>query len=274
MEIEKEQLSNELYCQAYEMEAMADLLIRKETERWVSGFADMIVEIEHSSRYKWILKYVKNKRVLDIACGVGKGSYTIAKNGEAKEVIGCDLNERAIKYASIRYKHPNITFVSDDAQKFTNENNFDVIVSFETIEHLPNVDQFLKSIDNLLSSNGLFFVSTPLSSIPHDTNPVNPYHIQEWDFNEFEKLLSKYFEVDETYLQLRKDNFGFFPYWKIWIKNKILCFFERKYITNLKNHFLDKNNVMNPVKIEKRDSLLLKNLYGISGYQIFVLKKK
>ena len=59
--------ADELFCLSYETNAMADLLIRKETERWVTGFANLDVEVEHISRYNWAIDFVNNKRVLDIA---------------------------------------------------------------------------------------------------------------------------------------------------------------------------------------------------------------
>lgn len=264
--------SDELFCISYEMNAMADLLIRKETERWVSGFANIEVEEEHHARYKWITNYVENKRVLDIACGSGKGSYMIAKDGHALDVIGCDLDGAAIKYASIKYKDPKICFINKDAQIFTDEKKFDIIVSFETIEHIPDVDSFLKTINMLLAENGNFYVSTPISKKGLDKNPDNPYHIQEWSLKEFEHLISKYFVIEETFLQMREENIPLIYYWVL-IKQKIQYLFKKNMILNFKGKYLNKNS-MKPIKYDSADGTSFQNFYGIVGLQILKVKKK
>jgi 2-polyprenyl-3-methyl-5-hydroxy-6-metoxy-1,4-benzoquinol methylase len=269
---QEKNLHDELYCQHYELNAMADLLIRKETERWVSGFANLAVEIEHHSRYVWISNYVKNKRVLDIACGSGKGTFTLANKGLAKEVIGCDLDDNAIKYANIRYRHQNAKYICQDAMKFSDIIKYDTIVSFETIEHIPDVHKFLNGINELLVNDGYFYVSTPISRKPIDTNPENPYHVQEWNLIEFKKLISEYFIVEETFLQMREEKFPLIYYWVIF-KMKIEQIFNFKKIKKFKKKFLG-NNSMKPIKISDSEIGLFRNYYGIVGLQILVCKKK
>jgi ubiquinone/menaquinone biosynthesis C-methylase UbiE len=147
-------------------------------------------------------KFVKDKSVLDIACGSGKGSYILAKEGGAKSVLASDINEQAVKYASIRYSGENISHKVADAEKFTSSEKYDVIVSFETIEHIQNIKAYLKSIEKVLSSNGSFFVSTPISSKELDEKPNNIYHLREWGFKSFHKVLEEYFEIEAIYVQL------------------------------------------------------------------------
>jgi 2-polyprenyl-3-methyl-5-hydroxy-6-metoxy-1,4-benzoquinol methylase len=262
-------LEDDIFCLSYETNAMADLLIRKETERWVAGFANLDVEVEHVSRYKWALDFVNNKRVLDIACGSGFGSFLFCDKGKAKEVIGCDLDLSAIKYASIKYSRPNLKFVCEDAIKFEDDNKFDVIVSFETIEHIPNADEFLSKINSLLKDNGEFYVSTPISSNGHDKRPNNPYHIQEWGIKEFNQLVAKYFVVKETFLQMREENYTIKFYWVI-IKQKIQYLLNFRKINIFKNKFLG-DNKMNPTIYNK--DIPYKNYYGIVGLQILKLTK-
>src|SRR4030066_783433 len=104
-------------------------------ERIIPGFVPMDSFLEHISRYIFALAYVENKNVLDIACGTGYGSYFLAKNG-AKFVAGGDISEIAINYAKNKYKLDTLEFEVENVMKMSYPSeHFDVIVSFETIEH-------------------------------------------------------------------------------------------------------------------------------------------
>ncbi len=195
-------LVDEQFCLGFELEALADALVRNETERWVSGFANIAVETEHMNRYRWVSQFVSGKKVLDIACGTGKGSNLLAKEGQAKKVVGCDIDSKAIRYASIRNRYDKVSFIAGDAQQFADSVTYDVAISFETIEHIPDVEAFLATIHRSLGMNGNFFVSTPISFQKLDTSPANPFHLREWGFRPFQELLAKYFSVEQIYVQL------------------------------------------------------------------------
>jgi len=145
--------------------------------------------------------------VLDIACGVGKGSHILATLGEAKKVTGCDIGEKAIRYARHRNYHNDIIFEVQDAEKYCKQNEYDSIVSFETIEHLKNYKAFLHNVNVSLKTNGIFIVSTPISAKSFDPKPENPYHAQEWGYDEFHNLLSEFFAIEKIYFQLYQNAF-------------------------------------------------------------------
>jgi 2-polyprenyl-3-methyl-5-hydroxy-6-metoxy-1,4-benzoquinol methylase len=195
-------LQDEVFCLRFELNILGEVLLKNEAERWVPGFIYQNVEHDHIKRYELAGKYVKDKAVLDIACGVGRGSYYLAETGKANSVTGCDLSADAVRYAKYRNAHPLVDFQIQDAEEYIAANAFDVIVSFETIEHLKRYDQFLRNISASLKENGLLIVSTPVSGQPLNTTPVNPYHIQEWGFQSFQDVISKYFFVTEIYVQL------------------------------------------------------------------------
>ena len=195
-----EQIVEELFCLKFENKALADIYFRDEAERWVYSYMYDITEQEHLDRYRYARDRAENKKVLDIACGSGYGSYLIATEGKAKEVIAVDLDADSIRYGDHRFAHPSIKRSVGDAQEFKKEGEFDLIVSFETIEHLPKYEQFLQNMGKTLADDGHFLVSTPI--VKHTrTNCKNPYHVIEWSFSDFQELVGKYFNVDEIYLQ-------------------------------------------------------------------------
>jgi 2-polyprenyl-3-methyl-5-hydroxy-6-metoxy-1,4-benzoquinol methylase len=158
----------------------------------------------HLKRYAFARDYVGGKRVLDIACGVGYGTQYLAET--ATEVIGVDLDSEAIQFACDHYaSSANVRFVQGDALQVPLEDaSFDVICSFETIEHVPDVDRFLREVRRLLKPDGVFLVSTPAAR--HSTSsPENPHHVQEWSPRDFEALLRMHFGHVELFSQMRRE---------------------------------------------------------------------
>lgn len=146
---------------------------------------------EHMQRYRFVRSHVKQKIVADIACGSGFGSFEIAKH--ARRVIGIDNNAKAILYAKKHYAKANISYLLADATKTTLEkHSVDVVVSFETIEHLKNPQTFLKEIERVLSLNGAVILSTPNKEFSVGTNH---FHHQEYTLSELQQLLSGFKKV-------------------------------------------------------------------------------
>ena len=161
----------------------------------IDGEHDDVVSAQHIERYKFTCKYVKGKAVLDIACGTGYGTYMLSKAG-GKKVIGVDIDEETIKIASEKYREENISFSVGDAQEaIYSAATFDVICSFETIEHLDYPEKHLLSVVKMLKDNGVFICSTPVRQAGKiNDNPQNPFHVREWNVAEFKTLLAEYFK--------------------------------------------------------------------------------
>ncbi|OGK62475.1 hypothetical protein A2334_05560 [Candidatus Roizmanbacteria bacterium RIFOXYB2_FULL_38_10] len=156
---------------------------------------------EHVLRYQFVSKYIKGKTVLDVACGSGYGSYIIANSG-AKKVYAADCDSKTISYAKKRYPHDNINYICTDAAKLSVANCLiDVVVSFETIEHLSKPKLFLKEMYRLLKRTGICIISTPNK---HCSLEDNPYHLKEYTFSEFTNILEQYFPGKKYYFGQRK----------------------------------------------------------------------
>jgi 2-polyprenyl-3-methyl-5-hydroxy-6-metoxy-1,4-benzoquinol methylase len=172
-------------------------------ERFIPGACDALLDTEHRERYVFAANYAKGKSVLDIACGVGYGSQLLYDGGAAS-VTGVDLSEDAIAYATNHYS-PQIKFIAENAETFQ-IGCYDLIVSFETLEHLDNRDTFLKNLHAMLRKNGLLIISTPnkviTSPMKHPEKIRNHYHKYEYREKEFlEALKLSGFTVTERYGQ-------------------------------------------------------------------------
>lgn len=149
--------------------------------------------IEHLHRYALAREFSAGKAVLDIACGEGYGTRLLAEN--ASSVTGIDIDNKTIELAKKRYATGNIQFLRRDA---TNtqlpDATFDLIVSFETLEHIEDHAGFMKEIKRLLKPDGLLLISTPdKTEYSEKSGHKNPFHVKELNRTEFEILISASF---------------------------------------------------------------------------------
>lgn len=152
---------------------------------------------QHIMRYAFASTYVTGKKVLDIACGAGYGSSYLAGCGAVK-VVGVDVSESALAYACNHYTKDNLHFLQGDAVRLPFENNeFDVVISFETIEHIAHFEEYVKEMKRVLSPHSIFICSTP--HIKYTRHPG--YHVKEFSPEEFFSLLEDNFYCVERYAQ-------------------------------------------------------------------------
>ena len=139
-----------------------------------------------------------------MACGVGYGSLHLAAIG--KSVVGADIDVSAISYAQQHYHvSDNLSFIQADAMRIGfAASQFDVVCSFETIEHMRDPNAFLGEVKRVLTPGGVFIVSTPRVT-RSDSSPVNPYHFREWNASDFEQLISSHFNHVEIFGQFRME---------------------------------------------------------------------
>lgn len=155
----------------------------------------------HEKRYRFAQPYCSGKRVLDAACGVGYGSALLAET--ARHVVGVDVDEEAIAYARKRYAEPNVEFVVTDlTDPSLPAPAFDVVCSFETLEHLPDRRLFLAHLTRALDDDGVLIVSTPRADVTTET-PENEFHCVEYSRDDFEALLREAFDDVELFGQRR-----------------------------------------------------------------------
>ncbi|MGE0132042.1 MAG: methyltransferase domain-containing protein [Blastocatellales bacterium] len=167
-------------------------------ERMVPESAPSYTFWEHVYRYRFASQFVNGKRVLDIACGEGYGSAALLEAG-AKSIIGIDVSEEACQHARSKY---GIDARSGDAESIPLQNNsVDLIVSFETIEHINNPTAFIKECARILTPGGTLIVSTPNGGFESEEGSSNPFHVHEMEADEFEGLLKLHFSQRHWYTQ-------------------------------------------------------------------------
>ena len=161
------------------------------------------IRLEHYHRYALALELVKGKTVLDLACGEGYGSFMLSKHAAA--VLGIDLSNEVIFHAQKKYakKTENLHFQQGSASKLTLQDSaFDVVVSYETIEHLYEQSEMLEEIRRVLKPDGILIISSPNKPVYSKNGDYqNHFHVKELDFREFDQLLKKQFKAVEYFGQ-------------------------------------------------------------------------
>ena len=161
---------------------------------------------EHVHRYQEVIRLINNNcSVLDLACGNGYGTYLISKV-TTSNVVGGDISNAVVEECKQRFKNDNLHYEQMDGTQLPfHDQLFDIIVSFETIEHTTEYNTMLTEFHRVLKPDGVLFISTPNIIINSPNNRViNPFHTQEFNFDELKKILNTIFEKVTIYGQKYK----------------------------------------------------------------------
>ncbi len=157
---------------------------------------------EHLHRYAFARPLVCGLTVLDAACGEGYGSALLAS--AAAHVDGVDVDADAAAHARQRYgDRDNLEFHEADVTRLPFEDDrFDRIVSFETLEHLEAQDEMLAEFRRVLRPDGVLILSSPDRAEYTDRHGNdNPHHVRELYRDELEALLARHFPAVRLYGQ-------------------------------------------------------------------------
>lgn len=158
--------------------------------------------VHHLIRYSWaceVLAEVKRpiKRLLDVACGAGYGSVEIATRLSHTNVVGADYDQSAVALAQETYSRPNLEFRRGDVELWEETlgaEEYDCIVSFDTIEHVAHREIMMQNLVDHLSPKGMLLLSTPVRR----TSILNPgweHHKLEYGAPALYDFLRRYFKV-------------------------------------------------------------------------------
>lgn len=168
---------------------------------------------EHVARYIFALQFVEGKDILDVACGTGYGLPFLRR--KANKVVGVDVSLEALSEAKDRCDDKTNVLLADALRLPFRDEAFDVVTSFETIEHLRERQQFLQEIKRVLKMNGLLVLSTPNANYTKPVNgkPNNPFHVFEYTPEELKIELDAYFLVESFLGQKLSDKIEISPFY-------------------------------------------------------------
>jgi O-antigen biosynthesis protein len=142
---------------------------------------------EHVARYRFAAYFAPGRRVLDAGSGEGYGTAILAAAGAAS-VVGLDVDDEVVSHAREQYR---LNFLQGDICELSFEDaSLDLVVCFETIEHVLDAPRALAEVRRVLAPEGLLVISTPNSD---EYLIDNEFHEREFRSEEFDELLSSHF---------------------------------------------------------------------------------
>lgn len=147
----------------------------------------------HLSRYVWAMGYCPGKRVLDVGCGVGYGSWVMKVMGGAREVVGIDPHAASLRYA--RRSFSEVHYGVAKVETYEPEEPFEVITAMEVVEHCGDVGAALDALRRLLTPGGVLLASLPLHQ------PSVYHHGRNYGYAEWYGLVSPRFLICDLLYQ-------------------------------------------------------------------------
>lgn len=172
------------------------------TQDWDSYASDRVWDRNRAYEVGLIMHRVKSAaRVLDAGWGCGYHDWLFARQSGVESVLGIDYSKNSIAVANREYSHPRVTRrvadIFEDTDSIAAEGPFDLVVSFQVIEHLEEPETFLRACAELTASGGHVVTVTPNRDRAQNRvramqgltpELVDPLHFREFDINELKAL--------------------------------------------------------------------------------------
>lgn len=211
-----DQLENESMGTLTFFERIPDAALERFSMQWLLENRDLHMDMlreagrrsdGHVSRYFLATSKIDaGDTVLDAACGLGYGTAVMAACSPGARFIGVDLDPESIAYANANFAstNPAISYQPCDITNlsFIPDHSIDVVVTFETIEHIPDYNIFLAEIKRVLKPDGRVIGSVPNLWCDETGKDPNPYHFHVFDWEKLKNAVSQYFIVDGRWVQI------------------------------------------------------------------------
>lgn len=163
-------------------------------QEWCS-LGEYVLFLKQRKAYEFASSYCEGKDVLDFGHGGGYGTRLLAE--KARSVVGVDVDSTAVDYANSRYRADNLTFqlIPGDSPLPFETGSFDMVVSFQVIEHVPDVRAYLRELRRVLREGGKLLLTTPnrrYRLLPFQ-KPWNPDHLREYSARQLRREIARVF---------------------------------------------------------------------------------
>jgi ubiquinone/menaquinone biosynthesis C-methylase UbiE len=175
-------------------------MLKKTGERLVPENIRSKEEYIQYLRHLFVYEYVRpqlrtDSRVIEIGFGEGYGASYLSES--CSHITAIDVEKDSVEHARNKYNSQKCSYQLYDGKKIPfPDNHFNLAISFQVIEHVPDDANFVAEINRVLKSGGQFFITTPNKTyrLKPGQKPWNRYHIREYYPQELESVLKKNFD--------------------------------------------------------------------------------
>lgn len=176
---------------------------RLDVDSYLASANSYLIYLFHIASYEFASQQLDaSARVLDYGCGTGYGSHYLAET--VGSVVGVDVSDSAVRYASSRYRSPGLEFHAiapvEEAPLPFADASFDAVVSFQVIEHVPSVDGYLAEVVRVLRPGGMFICATPdrATRLFPRQRPWNRWHVDEFTQQGLSAAVARHLDVEHV----------------------------------------------------------------------------
>jgi cyclopropane fatty-acyl-phospholipid synthase-like methyltransferase len=167
---------------------------------------EQVLFSKHQFAYNYardIAKEMGAGSVLDYGCGDGYGADFLAEMLPGLKITATDIDKTALAGARIKYKRKNLQFV-----EMIDVKTYDLIVSYQVIEHVENVEEYLRDLRGMLKKDGKIIISTPdrVYRLTENQAPWNSFHLREYTREALEQDVQKVFPLGRVLRLTGEDN--------------------------------------------------------------------
>jgi ubiquinone/menaquinone biosynthesis C-methylase UbiE len=161
----------------------------------------------HIARYQWAARYIRpGDAVLDAACGLGYGSYLVQSGSTARSTLGIDGSDYAYDYAVENFAaiQSGLEFrcgMLPQALAAIPDHSIDVVISFETLEHIDENVATLAEFHRILTPGGRIITSVPNDWSDASGEDPNPFHVHVYTLERLCRELEQHFVLEELVAQ-------------------------------------------------------------------------
>ena len=174
-------------------------------ERQVERSVDKI-RVDHTNRYKWTTSYLsflkeKKIKILDCFCGVGYGCNILSDFFKKAEVTGIDGSKETINFARKFYDKEQVNYYNKRFP-FKQKEKYDVVVSFESLEHVKSYDRFFQFLKDSLLKEGYLILSTPNESVIPFKKGDYRFHYRHFALSDYKEMAQRHkLDIEKVFYQ-------------------------------------------------------------------------